>query len=286
MRWIGDRWGHGSEEERSSGSGERRREDERASRGRERGESGLDRERWESGTSQRSSRDSERSGVGSPGDLGRNRRYGVASSQGYGGAVEREGYGGFGSEGGSGRGSYGYTREAYGFGAGGRGTGSESSSGPGRGREWDRSGIEWAGVERGSGDSRSTSSAAPRIGSRGKRSPKGYTRSDERIREDVCDRLTESYLECEEVTVTVKNGEVVLTGRAPSGETRRQIERIAEAVTGVQEVTNQIRTRRDEDGQDGSESRRKQKGRSSSSSSSTRKQRKWTVDPTVGREGS
>jgi len=319
MRRISDRWTNGSEESR-----ERRREGERSSRRGDRGESELGRERWESATSPRSPREPEQRSFGGPrpferpGSTGErsgstaehpdstgwgygirsgNRRYGVASSQGYGGAVEREGYGGFGSEGGFGRGSYGYTREAYGFGTGGRGTGSESSSGSGRGRgrdsdrDWDRSGSEWEGGERGrshGGPGSSTSHVgSSQVGSPRKRSPKGYTRSDERIREDVCDRLTESYLECEEVTVTVKNGEVVLAGRAPSGETRRQIERVAEGVPGVQEVTNQIRTRRDESGQDESQSTKKQgKGRSSSSSSSTRKASQWTVDPTVRKEGS
>jgi hypothetical protein len=234
MRGIGDRWSGGSDGERGRKSGDSFRD---------RGEPEREEERRGSGTSRWSGyAGGSRHFGGSSGS----QRYGVASSQGYGGAVERQGYGGFGSEGDrSGRGRFGYSREAY---------GSDAES---RGHAWDRSGSEWAGGERG-GDGGSPSPTF-RHGSLRKRSPKGYTRSDERIREDVCDRLTESYLECEEVTVTVKNGEVVLGGRAPSGETRRQIERVAEGVTGVQDVTNQIRTRRDAGEPDDSEEQRKQK---------------------------
>ncbi len=267
-----DVWGDRSDEDRSSKERERRRESE-----------GSIRDPGESGGSSGSSwfehdRGSRRfGGSGSP-------RYGVASSQGYGGAVEREGYGGFGSEGDrSGRGSFGYSREAYGYGGGSRGSssgfGNDSSSA--RDREWDRSGSEWAGGERGGYGG--SSSSTFRSASRRKQSPKGYTRSDDRIREDVCDRLTESYLECEQVTVTVKDGEVVLGGRAPSGETRRQIERIAENVTGVRDVLNQIRTRGGEDDEDGSEERKTSKrghesaSSASSASSSMRKGGRKTV---------
>jgi hypothetical protein len=93
--------------------------------------------------------------------------------------------------------------------------------------------------------------------------PKGYTRSDERIREDVCDRLSEADVECEDVTVVVQSGVVTLSGHAPSGDTRREIERIAEGVSGVKDVTNQIHTGRQRD-EDGGESR---KSTSTSSSS-------------------
>src|SRR5512140_3647837 len=41
--------------------------------------------------------------------------------------------------------------------------------------------------------------------------PRGYTRSDDRIYEEVCDRLTEhGQLDASNVTVEVKNGEVTL----------------------------------------------------------------------------
>jgi len=82
------------------------------------------------------------------------------------------------------------------------------------------------------------------------RAPKGYKRSDERIREDVCDRLTESDIDCEDVQVSVKDGEVTLSGSSQSGESRRALERIAERVHGVKDVINQVRTRRDSERSD------------------------------------
>lgn len=77
------------------------------------------------------------------------------------------------------------------------------------------------------------------------RGPKNYKRSDERIREDVCDRLRDSDLNCEDVEVDVENGVVTLTGTADSGHTRRAIDRLIESVSGVTEVANRIRIRRE-----------------------------------------
>jgi hypothetical protein len=45
------------------------------------------------------------------------------------------------------------------------------------------------------------------------RGPKGYRRSDSRIREDVCDRLTDApFLDASDIDVTVTDGEVTLSG--------------------------------------------------------------------------
>lgn len=74
------------------------------------------------------------------------------------------------------------------------------------------------------------------------RGPKGYQRSDGRIREDVCDRLTDSPdIDASEVEVTVKNGEVTLSGTVRSREEKRQTEDVSESVVGVREVHNNLR---------------------------------------------
>ncbi|HTM44130.1 MAG TPA: BON domain-containing protein [Polyangiaceae bacterium] len=78
------------------------------------------------------------------------------------------------------------------------------------------------------------------------RAPKGYTRSDERIREDVCDRLIEGNLDAGEMEVTVHDGEVELKGSAPSREVKHSAERIAASVLGVRDVTNHLRIVRDQ----------------------------------------
>src|SRR6185369_6685998 len=41
------------------------------------------------------------------------------------------------------------------------------------------------------------------------RGPKGYRRSDERVKEDINDRLSEGYLDATEIEVQVSSGEVV-----------------------------------------------------------------------------
>ncbi|HEY2964563.1 MAG TPA: BON domain-containing protein [Pyrinomonadaceae bacterium] len=74
------------------------------------------------------------------------------------------------------------------------------------------------------------------------RGPKGYKRSDERIKEDVNDRLTDDYyLDASEIDVQVINGEVVLTGTVNSREDKRRAEDIAESVSGVINVEVRLR---------------------------------------------
>jgi len=77
------------------------------------------------------------------------------------------------------------------------------------------------------------------------RGPRGYRRSDERIREDISDRLTDDwYVDASDVEVTVNNGMVTLTGRVDSREEKRRTEDIAESVSGVTDVSNQLRVGR------------------------------------------
>lgn len=79
------------------------------------------------------------------------------------------------------------------------------------------------------------------------RGPKDYRRSDERIREDLNDRLTEDpYIDATEIMVAVTDREVTLTGYVLHREDKRRAERLAEQVTGVGEVQNNIRVKRDD----------------------------------------
>ena len=71
--------------------------------------------------------------------------------------------------------------------------------------------------------------------------PKGYRRSDERIREDVNDQLSEGYLDASEVEVTVVNGVVTLSGTVNSRSDKRRAEDIADDVRGVTNVENRLR---------------------------------------------
>ena len=73
------------------------------------------------------------------------------------------------------------------------------------------------------------------------RGPKGYRRSDERIKEDVNDRLSEGYLDASEIEVAVSNSEVTLTGSVNTRQDKRRAEDIAESVSGVTHVENRLR---------------------------------------------
>lgn len=77
------------------------------------------------------------------------------------------------------------------------------------------------------------------------RGPKGYVRSDERIREDVCDRLSDDdEIDARDITVTVKSAEVILEGTVNDRRSKHRAEDVAESVSGVKEVTNHLRARK------------------------------------------
>ncbi|HKZ73448.1 MAG TPA: BON domain-containing protein [Steroidobacteraceae bacterium] len=77
------------------------------------------------------------------------------------------------------------------------------------------------------------------------RGPKGYTRSDERIKEDISERLWRSeYIDSSEVTIAVKDGAVTLAGTVPERWMRHEIENIADSCMGVQDIENDIRVER------------------------------------------
>lgn len=74
------------------------------------------------------------------------------------------------------------------------------------------------------------------------RNPKNYKRSDERIREDVCDRLSLSdEVDPVDIEVMVANGEVTLTGSVQTRQMKFIAEEMADEVPGVHEVHNQLR---------------------------------------------
>jgi hypothetical protein len=81
-----------------------------------------------------------------------------------------------------------------------------------------------------------------RYGSFTGRGPRNYKRSDERIEEDVCERLTENAeLDASDITVQVENGEVTLSGTVEHRYFKKLAENIVESVSGVTDVHNQIR---------------------------------------------
>jgi hypothetical protein len=75
--------------------------------------------------------------------------------------------------------------------------------------------------------------------------PKGYQRSDERLREDISERLMEArYIDSSDVTVEVSGAKVVLEGTVPERRMKHAIEDLVDACPGVQDIENRIRIRR------------------------------------------
>lgn len=73
--------------------------------------------------------------------------------------------------------------------------------------------------------------------------PRGYQRADERIKDEVCDRLTQhGRIDARDIDVSVSNGEVTLRGSVNGRHAKRQAEDVAESVSGVREVRNELRT--------------------------------------------
>ena len=201
---------------------------------------GFGRERWESregfrdregqGFRGRESYEDEgfrgRESYGSPG-------YG---SQSYG--SQRSGSQGYGSPG---FGSPGYGSQGYGY----QGQGAARGSQFFRGRESYGESYQGRGGYGGEGYLESgMESSYGRTRSRdftGK-GPKGWKRSDERIKEDVSEQFARHPdLDPSQVEIRVTDGEITLTGNVNDRDSKRLAEDIAENVQGVKDVTNQIR---------------------------------------------
>lgn len=121
--------------------------------------------------------------------------------------------------------------------------------GTGRGRERraERGGGSYDYDRRAYGDVESFTWGIP--GPHTGRGPKGYRRSDDRIHEEVCDRLEAcGDVDAREVEVQVKEGEVTLAGTVPDRRMKRLAERVADSVRGVVDVHNRLRLARDEAG--------------------------------------
>lgn len=74
--------------------------------------------------------------------------------------------------------------------------------------------------------------------------PKGYKRSDARLQEDICERLSHSGLDVSEVSVSVSEGQVTLEGTVSERYMKHAIEDRADDCMGVQGIENRIRVER------------------------------------------
>ncbi len=74
------------------------------------------------------------------------------------------------------------------------------------------------------------------------RGPKGYKRSDERIREDVCDAIArQGFIDASDVEVFTDAGVVRLVGTVALRRDKRALEHLIERIAGVDEIRNELR---------------------------------------------
>ncbi|MET0536054.1 MAG: BON domain-containing protein [Steroidobacter sp.] len=191
------------------------------------------------------------------GEYDRNANYGGYSSSGTGNYA---GYGGSGGSyrGGRPEGDYDQGQRRYGRGEtwneGGHGMRDfdevgygQGSSRPSGGRAFGNYGATnyggtGYGEQYGRRDQWSGSSQDQQPGQHRGRGPKGYRRSDERVREEVCDCLADDdRLDASNIDVVVKEGEVQLSGTVNSRDDKRWAEILVERISGVKEVQNSLR---------------------------------------------
>lgn len=79
------------------------------------------------------------------------------------------------------------------------------------------------------------------------RGPRNYARSDERIREDICDELSDdSLVDARNIDIDVTDGKVTLSGSVAERRMKHRAEDIADECRGVKDVDNRIRVQKRE----------------------------------------
>jgi len=187
------------------------------------------------GFGDRTDNDRERSNYGRFGEGG---GYGGAGGMGYSGGSGGQGYSGDYGYGGSGRSGYGQGnyRSEYGYGSG-RG-GGEQYGGQQSGQQYGQRGQYGSQAQQGRGMGQQG------MGQHHGKGPKGYQRSDERIKELISERLREDpEIDPSEVTISVQGGKITLEGTVDSRQTKNAIEEIAEQF-GSQDIQNNLRVQR------------------------------------------
>lgn len=164
------------------------------------------------------------SGFGGSGSGYGNNMSGFGGQSGY---NEMSGYGGSGS-------NYG-GMSGYG---GGMGDQSQRSYGRGSQSSGGRQSGPWNQSSQQDRSSWMRGGSGPHAG----KGPKGYTRSDDRIREEISDELMAAGdVDASEIEVQVSNGEVTLSGSVDSRDAKRRAEELIEDIQGVRDVQNHLR---------------------------------------------
>jgi hypothetical protein len=245
-RFFGDR----NEEERSRES-ESGGESEQSGWGRD-----SDEERWGQGGESRRYQQGQQSGRSDPygssgryeqGGYGRS-RYGQREQGGYGGgSYQREGFRGEQQR------SYGEFREPGRFGSSQWRPEESSRQRQGYGRQYESQSFDQPyppgfqsefGSSQGATRYGSGSQGYSEYGAHRGKGPKGYTRSDDRLKEVICEKLTDDpMIDASEINVEVTSQIVKLTGTVDDRSTKYEVEELIERCGGVKDIDNQLRVR-------------------------------------------
>jgi osmotically-inducible protein OsmY len=86
--------------------------------------------------------------------------------------------------------------------------------------------------------------------------PQGYRRSEDRIKEDVCERMQQhGYLDASNIQIDVEDGEVTLSGTVQNRWSKRTADDIAASVNGVRDVHNRLSLQQEDREEDREETR-------------------------------
>lgn len=144
-------------------------------------------------------------------------------------------WGGGDSYGRTGRGPSGYASE-QGYGGNNRGQASQSYGDSGAG--YDQGFASDAQGYSGSGYSGSQGKSHRGMG------PKNYMRSDERLREDINEKLTDApWLDASEINVQAKDGKITLEGSVSERHLKHKVEDLVDRCYGVKDIDNRLTVR-------------------------------------------
>lgn len=72
--------------------------------------------------------------------------------------------------------------------------------------------------------------------------PKSYRRTDERLKEIICERLTDdAQVDARDLEIAVSNSEVIITGEVPERNMKRRIEDVIDTINGITHLENRVR---------------------------------------------
>ncbi len=128
-----------------------------------------------------------------------------------------------------------------------QGSSSERFGYPSSMNSWTHSERPWSAGEQWPADTNSQYGTPQTRGFFGK-GPKGYRRSDDRIKEEVCETLARHpRIDASDIEVKVEEACVTLSGTVDSKEIKRAAELAIENLSGVDDVKNELRVKRADD---------------------------------------